>query len=736
MPSAGIETIQQWFPIRVLTNGSSKVLNGYARDRGLDTDVKVTVLDTYESAPVSSAFETPRHLLERELEFRGMGPLQARTEAGLEGARRRWADQTRALARRVDALLPGPWLTQASNSCELANRRARVGAWWRPAVFRAFAWGMVLSAVLAVATAFMARSGVSLTPILWSVIILSVGLGLFAAFLAFRRSERDAAQMKITSAVEWRQAVMALEINAVWIALRSGPSSFDEAVTTLGESPLTDDSMRVAAVDIDQAITGLYWAYRDLVDQVFEDAIAFGDTDLSSAAERHLDELVHRQGEFSPRITPFTSESLLDAPESSDAITEQDGIISVVLALLFSMVVGFAQLGIPVVVLEGSACSFANADVKIKTCADLTGLDAAGFELPEVKLDKRNLSEGNFDSTNLAEATLFKANLTNSSMTDVNLTKASGQESNLSGADMVGANLSGADFASAVFDGADLSQANLSMMDLSGASFVGANLSGANLSGANLQGADLTDANLRGINMKEAKFAKAIFAGVDFSGNNLRRFDLSGLNFEEANFSQANLQNVSFEKSNLVGVDITGADITGLKLAGATIAGVSVIDLLDGGANLEGVDLVNADFAGISGTGITLTDADLNGVDLSRLDLSRATFDGTSFRGANLSGADLTGVSLKKADLTNADLTLVDISNSNMEGASLIGADLRDARALNASFLETRFLGANLIGADFSGSNLTGASGLGTTALRAQWRGATCPNGSEQEICR
>lgn len=736
MPSAGIETTQRWFPTRLLTNGSLKVLNGFVRDRGLDTESTVTVLETYESAPVSSAFEAPRHLFERELEFRGMGPLQARNEAGLEGARRRWADQTRVLARRVEALLPGPWLTQASNSCELADRRARIGASWRPAVFHAFAWGMVLAAVLAVVTALMARSGVSLTPILWSVIILSVGLGLFAAFLAFRRSERDAAQMMITSAVEWRQAVMALEINAVWIALRSGPSTFDEAVTALGESPLTDDSMRLAAVDLDQAITGLYWAYRDLVEQVFEDAVAFDDADLSSAAERHLDELVHRQGEFSPRITPVTSESILDAPDRSDAITEQDGIISVVLALLFSMVVGFAQLGIPVVVLEGSACSFANADVKIETCDDLTDLNAVGAELSKVKLDRKDLSEGNFDNANLAEASLFKANLTNSSMIDVNLTKASGQESDLSGADMVGANLSGADFSSAIFAGADLSNANLSKVDLSGASFVGANLSGANLSGVNLQGADLTDANLQGTNLTDAKYADAIFAGVDFSGNNLSRFDLSGLSFELANFSQANLQNVSFENSNLLGVDITGANITGLKLAGATIAGVSVVDLLDGGAKLEGVDLVNADFAGISGTGITLTDTDLNGVNLSQLDLSKATFDGSSFRGANLSGADLTGASLKDSDLANADLTLVDISTSNMDGASLTGADLTDARALNASFLEARFSDANLIGADFSGSNLTGASGLGATALRAQWRGALCPNGSEQEICR
>jgi uncharacterized protein YjbI with pentapeptide repeats len=736
MSAAGVETTQRWFPARVLTAGSPKVLKGYVRDRGLSDGDGIEVLETYEISPVASVFEAPTHVLERELEFRGMGPLQARAEAGLEGARRQWADQTRALARQVDGRLPGPWLVQAAGSCEIAARRDRIGSYWRPSVFHAFAWGMVLAAVLSVVTAFMVRSGADLTPIWWVIVILAVGLGIFSAFLAYRRSENSTATAKFVDAVEWRQAVMALEINAIWDAIRSGPPPLDTAMVTLGESPLADDSMRVAAADLDNSIAALYWSYRDLVEQVLEDAIAFGDVAVLNAAQSHLTELENVAGQFSPRSTPPTNVALLDSSNDTAEIMEQDGLIAIVLALLFSAAVGMAQLGIPVAILNETSCSFANADVKIENCEDLTELNASGAELPEVNLDRKNLTEANFANADLTSASLFKAILTNSTMTEVNLSTAKGQEVDMTGADLLKANLSGADFAGASFDGADLSGANLSKTDLSEASFIGANLSGANLSGANLDGAILDGANLVGANLKDATYAEASFIGSNFSGNNLTGYDLSELNLESADFSKANLTNVSFENANLLGANISGANITGLKLAGATIAEVSVKDLLDGGANLEGVDLSEADFGGISGTSVVLTNADLDGVDLSQLDLTNANFDGSSMEGANLSGADLSGASLKGSNLANADLSVAEISTVNMDEASLLGADMTDVRALNGSFLATRFSGADLVGADFSGSNLTGATGLGVSAARAQWKDATCPNGAKQEVCR
>jgi len=523
-------------PVRVLSPETKSVLKGYVRDRGLGTVQQTPLFDTYGEAPVTAKFEDPDSLLVREFEFRGMGPWQAHEEAAKERVRRRRADQTLRLAHQINELCPGPWLRQASLDSRLAFRRARIGFHCRQVALQTFAWGMVIAAILSVITFFLARSGASLTPVLWIVLLASGGLGLYAATLIGSKSRRAWLQGRVIDEVEWSQGVLALEIEAMWGGLQTSPGSAESSTSPFDDMPSNGEA-QTANFKFDEALGNLFWSYRDLVSQVLVQAEKAGNFELANTAKDHFEELTEIEGQFLPS-TPSALSVQFDNPQiNAERVKKQDEIITLVISVVISTVVGFVQLGVPVLILNETSCSYANAAVKIENCDDLVGLDASGAVLIDVDLDRKDLTESNFDDADLMSASLVSTILTNSSMTNANLSKVQGQDANFEGANLVGAKFNGANLAAGQFAGADLTAIDLSKADLSDSDFTDANLSGANLSGANMVSTD--------------------FTGAIFKGNDLAGFDLGGINFERADFSDANLTNVSFQDADLLGVNIS-----------------------------------------------------------------------------------------------------------------------------------------------------------------------------------
>ncbi|MSW43552.1 MAG: hypothetical protein F2836_02160, partial [Actinobacteria bacterium] len=692
-----IARTRRTFPVTPLLDEARPVLVRFSEDHPVVPDADVHI--PRQSDDVS--------LLRQEFAFLGLSPLQAKEEADRELSRRLWMSVMDEAAEALDSI-SSPSHRSASTTSAMRAVRVHQGVRWaNRGIWRAGAWGMLLSGLTAIATAGFAYWGAPLNPIAWTIGVLAACLGVFSALVAWKSARAGAHLQRNPTLIG--QSLAAVELASLFEEIESSVPSPAEIARDWGESPLSGNQMRVIDERLARSTANAYWAYRSLVQAAVDFVAESGTPRFARAAQAHLAELTAVESEFglgSPESAVAAdgvfAESHSLRLEQSHASGGFDRALTCLMAFVLSVLIGVVQLAIPSLVVASAQCGFATAEVRIADCPDITGISAAGASLPEVDLAGKDLTDADFseavlESADFGNATLARASFAGARMSNATLSNADLAGALLPLADLTGANLKGADLTGADLAGANLTKADLTGANLSGADLTGAKIEGANFTGVDFTGADLSRGDLTKSIIKEANFTGAILDEANFSG-----VDAGGLSFKDAQLKGANLAKMLLVDGDLSGADLSGATLTGLRLSGANLVGISVEQLVTGGADLAGALLLGADFNGVSGTKVILKEANMDGVDLSGLDLREATLDGSSLSGADLSDSDLTGASLKDVDLSDANLAVADASGAVFTGAVLSRADLTDLRALKANFQKVNFTGATLDGADFS----------------------------------
>lgn len=191
-----------------------------------------------------------------------------------------------------------------------------------------------------------------------------------------------------------------------------------------------------------------------------------------------------------------------------------------------------------------------------------------GYDLSDINMEKRNLSDVDFSYSDISNLNFFKANL------------------------------HGADLSNAIADGANFSYANLFAAKLQNVSAIGANFSHANLSYADAPNADFSrsdfsnsfapyfhavSASFEQANLMNSKFHNCIFEHATFENANAKFSELdesrmSNADFSRANLAQSSLYGSDFSKANLSEAtlhlaDCSYANLNRAKMTSAYLCG-------------------------------------------------------------------------------------------------------------------------------------------------------------------
>jgi uncharacterized protein YjbI with pentapeptide repeats len=686
-------------------------------------------------------------LLSSEFRFRGLGPVESMQQAARELKRAELQRELASITETLKLAHPRNWLAQAEIEVAEDIRAQRIVWSARKAIVGSLGVGFILSALVALATALFISLGIDTAPIPIFIGLSVVALAVWTAFMTKKYVASNRLRNQIPSRAILDQSLIALQFGGLFEELNPEIERITRELEDLGPAIFEISNETGTKSAMQEAIQELHEVYAE----------------AESLAQEQQESTNSSVEEYPPWIM-------------REDVLRKDELWGSLGAALIAGALGIAQMGIPFALLNATSCSYAAAAERFARCADLTGIQAEDLDLSGATLANRNLSDVRLPGANLTNANLSKVDLSFATLTSANLSNADLSEAEMTQADLTGATLTSADLTQARLNGSDLSQsnaagatltkasldssnleeANLSGADLNGASLLDSNLVDANLVGANLSDADLSGANLAGVNLtravlKNTDFRRANLAdtdlksleleGVQFDGANLaglklNEVDFRGLSFKGASFAGANLAGANFTNADLTDVDFTDANLTDAILKGADLSGIPIDVLLNAGANLEGAQLGRASFSGLSGTEPDLSGLSLSEVDLSNLDLRKANLADASLSRADFSNSDLTGANFANANLSDSQFVVVDISGATFENANLTRVNFKDARAIESNFRNATMTGATLIGADFAGADFTGARGIGETARRAQWRGATCPDGQRQEICR
>ena len=352
--------------------------------------------------------------------------------------------------------------------------------------------------------------------------------------------------------------------------------------------------------------------------------------------------------------------------------------------------------------------------------SDLSGRNFDNLNLQNAVFDKADLSNTSFKNTNIDGARFVFADLNNSNLLDridlsnINFAGANLPNMNLNGRDLSGTILTGADLSNSNLTGVNLSgndmaKAILIDVDLSNAILTGANLQHANLDGANVMNADFTSAdftgvNLAGTNLKDAKFDDATFVGVKFDGFDISLGSLPEINFRGADLSQAILTNTDLSDMDLSFVNLSGHDLSDHDMTNTILRGANLTDAILPDGVLSGKNLEWTKFHGV----------DLSGEDLSSSKFQYASFDNANMKNVNLSESELIQVDLTKIkdkSLAGADLFSVILAHSNLSGVNLDGITLEIINFQYTDLTNQDFTNSvNITGNDFLYAELSNSN--------------------------
>ncbi|MER2253004.1 pentapeptide repeat-containing protein [Methylorubrum podarium] len=198
------------------------------------------------------------------------------------------------------------------------------------------------------------------------------------------------------------------------------------------------------------------------------------------------------------------------------------------------------------------------------------------------------------------------------------------EETDLSGANLRRASLAGVLARSAGFAGACVEEADFSGADLSGARFTG--IAGGQ---ASFREAMIEDADFSGATMRFARLDKALLDGARFEGADLWGTDFTGADADDSVFRKARLDEANLSDCNLTGADFEDASLKKARLVGSRLRGANF-----SGARLDGADLSGADFSRTS----------LVRLDLTACKLRHARFAGAWLEGVRLSVEQIGGM--------------------------------------------------------------------------------------------
>lgn len=395
----------------------------------------------------------------------------------------------------------------------------------------------------------------------------------------------------------------------------------------------------------------------------------------------------------------------------------------------------------------------------ITTGANLTSLDASGY----------NLSIATMTNTNFTNAVLTNANLASTALSGSTFTGiisggVSGTPASLpTGYAIYNTYIVGPN---AVLRNADLSGINLSNSSIAGCDVSGTNFTGATLTNTTVgpltnstfctlpSGYRATNSYIVG---PAVNLTSAALNGADLSGLSLAACTVSGVNFSGVNFTDVSSGSITGTAAFLpTGYRIIGGYVIGpstylrsAALSGRNLLGTPLTSAKLNNADLSGATLTNCDISGAVLTGATLTNVISGGVTGAATATLPAGYfalsgyllgPGTSLRGANLSNLDFTGADLTNMDMSGADLTNAIFTNATLTGAILTNATLTNivsggiTGTTGTVTLKTGYViqngyivgpGVNLRGAALSSSNLTGVSIAGADISGAVFTGAT-----------
>jgi uncharacterized protein YjbI with pentapeptide repeats len=186
--------------------------------------------------------------------------------------------------------------------------------------------------------------------------------------------------------------------------------------------------------------------------------------------------------------------------------------------------------------------TFENSDL---SDANLSEVNASGYDFRKAKLVKANLKNGVFHG-----AIFSNADLSNCDFSGSNLKETDFSYANAIGSKFIQSNLNDSDLKGAIFSKADIRGATLCKINAVETILDKSNLSKADLSNANLSRASLIKANLNYATLYNVNFLET---------------DLSGATLVESYLREANLINTRIEKATISGSNVYTVNVWGLE---------------------------------------------------------------------------------------------------------------------------------------------------------------------------
>jgi uncharacterized protein YjbI with pentapeptide repeats len=235
------------------------------------------------------------------------------------------------------------------------------------------------------------------------------------------------------------------------------------------------------------------------------------------------------------------------------------------------------------------------------------------------------------------------------------------------------------------FSGARLAAVDLTGANLDGMKFVRADLSQAILDHASLRGADLSYATLLGAHLNQANLANATLYHAFLSN------DTGGGISNAASVRQAHLKNANLSYAQLSGVDLTYANLYGDNPAGTSICKTALSPSQCSGSGTNNYEGFTCGCA--SAHGAIMTQTKFSSAYVYGVDYTAARGQGVNFSQAVLTGANFNGASISTDPQSGAPSTFF---RAFLQGTSLDGAQIKDAPSLSDAFVDFSIHGNNI----------------------------------------
>ena len=194
--------------------------------------------------------------------------------------------------------------------------------------------------------------------------------------------------------------------------------------------------------------------------------------------------------------------------------------------------------------------------------------------LSRLQLDKYDLTDLYLQNKNISEVIFRRCNFSGMNLLNINFNNSDLQEDDFSGATFNTVEMRNSYFNKSNFQNTKFVGKNhLKHSDFHNTNFYQATLNGTNLSDSNFTEADLTEAGFTNTSLQKTDFSGAKLAGTQFGGA-----DVTDATFSQENYFEGRLKNV--EEASKISRTLYFALLTALALSGLTIFSTKDLALL------------------------------------------------------------------------------------------------------------------------------------------------------------